>query len=233
MENKIEELKEYINEKLITQDTKLKELCSSLLEQVKTEIMKEIKNQNGRIEKLESDKAMLQKQIEEIRKQSEKNQESIEELEQYGRRLCLRIDGVPAETDETSEDVLKKITGMCKEAKLDIPDVVIDRAHRIGNEYENNFNVKCKSIIVRFTTFRHRTRFYRAKKKFKKGIKVKLDLTKKRHKLLVEANKYCEKSNLVKFCYADVNCRLKVKWVDENEEDTFFSSMDEILQMEI
>ena len=154
-------------------------------------------------------------------------------MEQYGRRLCLRIDGVPTEKNETSEEVFKKVTEMCKEAKLDIPEVVIDRAHRIGNEYENNSKVKCKSIIVRFTTFRHRTCFYRAKKKFKKGVKVKIDLTKKRHSLLVEANKYCEKSRMVKFCYADVNCRLRVKWADEREDDTFFSSMEDILQMEI
>ena len=66
IESKIEELKEYINEKLITQDEKLKELCSTLLENVKSEIMKEVRNQNVKIEKLESDKAMLQKQIEEL-----------------------------------------------------------------------------------------------------------------------------------------------------------------------
>ena len=38
MESKFEELKVYINEKLITQDAKLKEICSSLLEEVKTEL---------------------------------------------------------------------------------------------------------------------------------------------------------------------------------------------------
>ena len=43
MENKFEELKVYINEKLINQDAKLKEMCSSLLEEVKTRIMKEVK----------------------------------------------------------------------------------------------------------------------------------------------------------------------------------------------
>ena len=234
MDSKFEELKDYINEKLITQDAKLKEICSSLLEDVRTEIMTEVKNQNIKIQKLESDKAMLQNQVAELRKISQKNHEENEELEQYGRRLCLRIDGVATEKDETSDDVLEKVVEMCKEANIDIPDVVIDRAHRIGNVYEDHSRkVKCRSIIVRFTTFRHRTRFYRAKKKFKKGVKVKLDLTKKRHKLLIEANEYCEKSSTVKFCYADINCRLRVKWVDPNEDDTFFSSMDDILQMAI
>ena len=67
----------------------MKELCSSLLEEVKTEIMKEVKIHKIKIEKLESDKDMLQKQIEELRKLSTKNQDENEELEQYGREICL------------------------------------------------------------------------------------------------------------------------------------------------
>ena len=67
----------------------MKEICSSLLEEVKTEIMKEVKNHKIKIEKLESDKDMLQKQIEELRKLSIKNQDENEELEQYGREICL------------------------------------------------------------------------------------------------------------------------------------------------
>ena len=41
MENKIEELKDYIFDKFINQDAKLKEICSSLLE-VKNKIMKKV-----------------------------------------------------------------------------------------------------------------------------------------------------------------------------------------------
>ena len=78
------------------------------MEQVKTVIMKEVKILKVKIEKLESDKAMIQKQIEELRKLSTKNKDENEELEQYDRRSCLRIDGVPVEKSETSEGVLKK-----------------------------------------------------------------------------------------------------------------------------
>ena len=71
----------------------------------------------------------------------------------------------------------KKITIMCKEGDLDIQDV-IGHAHCIGNEYEDNSkNVKCKSVIVHFTTFCHQSRFYCAKKKFKKEVKSRLNLT--------------------------------------------------------
>ena len=139
---------------------------------------------------------------------------------------------MPLEKGETSEGVLKNVTSMCEEADLDIPDVAIYRAHRIGNQHVGNSkNVKCKSIIVRFTTFRHRKRFYHAKKNVLKGSKIKLDLTKKRHNLQAEANKYCDGSIIVKFCCTDVNCRLKVKWAYEKEDGTFFSCMDDLIQM--
>ena len=63
-----------------------------------------------------------------INNQSQRN----EELEQYGRRLCLRIDGVPTVKNESSNDVLEFTKSLFKEAKVEVPDNVLDPAHRIG-----------------------------------------------------------------------------------------------------
>ena len=66
--------------------------------------------------------------------------------------------------------------------ECDIPDVAIDRAHRINNGYKiRNTNTFCKRKIVGFTTFRHPTMFYRNRSKLKSNAKVKLDLTRKRY----------------------------------------------------
>ena len=47
---------------------------------------------------------------------------------------------------------------MFDKVELDMPDTVIDRPHRIGPQYSDyKTKKKCKAIIVRFTTFRHRT----------------------------------------------------------------------------
>ena len=74
--------------------------------------------------------------------------------------------GVPSEENETSEDVLKKVMTLCNDAEVDIPDMAFDRAHRIGRAHNGKgSNKNCKSIIVRFATFRHRTMLYRCKKK--------------------------------------------------------------------
>ena len=77
---------------MITQVAKLKKKSSFLLEEVKTEIMKEVKIHKGRIENPESGKAILQKQTEELEKLATKNQDQNEALEKNGRRLCLRIE---------------------------------------------------------------------------------------------------------------------------------------------
>ena len=97
---------------------------------------------------------------------------------------------------------------LIKEAKLSIPKNVLDRAHRIGPIYtERVIPKKGKSI----TTFHHRTLFYRARKNLK-NAKAKLNLTKSRFDLLERANNHVNEILTINFGYADVNCRLWVKF---------------------
>ena len=101
--------------------------------------------------------------------------------------------------------------------------MVVDRAHRIGRIYKDcTSNKNCKRIIVRFTTFRHKTMLYRARSKLK-GVKIRLDLTKSRYDLLNNANSHVKEIPTIRFCYVDVNYRLKVKFTGEDQEDVFFS----------
>ena len=96
---------------------------------------------------------MLQQHVRKYQKRINKLEDDSEELEQYGRRLYLRIEGVPSAEKETSEEVLEKVKCLVSESGCDIPDVVIDRAHRIGKGYtDKKSNLSCKSIIVHFTT---------------------------------------------------------------------------------
>ena len=154
---------------------------------------------------------------------------SKEDLEQYGRRLCLRINGAPVKWDETSDDVLKYIKEIFDEGELDISDTVTDRAHRITPECSDyKTKKKRKAIIVRFTTSRHKTLVYWARKKIRNNVKIRLDLTKERHDVLLEANNLVEDNNDVVFCFVDINCRLKIKWEDELLPDSFLSSLEDL-----
>ena len=59
-----------------------------------------------------------------------------------------------------------------QDLKMDIPDLAIDRAHRIGSVVEGPSTKKTyRHIIVRFTTWRHRTAVYRTRND-KEGHKI-------------------------------------------------------------
>ena len=142
---------------------------------------------------------------------------SQDELEQDGRRLCIKINGVPVAENETSNDVLQNIKSIIEESNREIPDVSIDRAHRISKTYtEKTSGVKYKRIIVRFATFRHKTMFYHIRKNLKRNLKVKLDLTKKRYSTFTEAMQLVKNNKAVKFVMTDINYRLKVVFKDGN-----------------
>ena len=136
---------------------------------------------------------------------------------------------MPAVKNESSDDILEFTKSLFKEANVAFPDNVLDRAHRIGPSYTDRItSKKCKSIIVRFTTFRHRTLFYRARKNLKSGFKVKLNLTKSRFNLLTKANNHVKDIPAISFCYADVNCHLRVKSHDAKQQGIFFSTFGEL-----
>ena len=120
--------------------------------------------------------------------------------------------------NESSEKVLEEIKCLFSEASINIPDACIDRAHRVSKTDD--------TVIVPFTTFRHRTMFYRKRKELKNGVKVHLDLTKARLDLLIKARKYVKNLSNVDFVYADLNCWLKIHFSNNNE--SFFDSMDDL-----
>ena len=114
-----------------------------------------------------------------------------------------------------SQEVLGKVINLIKESEAEIPESVLDRAHRIGPTYMGK---KVESIIVRFTAFRHRTLFYTNHKKIKSGARIRLDLTKDRYNLLVSARKRVNNCPKVNYVYDDINCRLKVKMADQSHK---------------
>ncbi len=153
-----------------------------------------INQQNERIDILEAKVAVMESYIRNL-------EQSVDDQEQYHRRLCLRIDGIPAaekDKSESGEQCLEKVKQMFKKLNINVPDNVIDRAHRIGNR---------RQMIVRFTTWRHRTLVYRARKKPDSPYKIRLDLTKKRLNTIIATNEILQAKKLG-FSFADVNCRL-------------------------
>ena len=168
-------------------------------------------------EELESTVSVLQRHVQICQNQIKEMQLANEELERYGRRLGVRIDGVPAVDNENSNMVLDKVKSLIKETSCDIPDVVTERADRIGKGCnDKKTNVCCKSIIVRFITFRHRTMFYRSRANLKNNVKLKLDLRKIRYKIFTKATETVKSYDNVNYVAVNINCRLKVVFKDGN-----------------
>ena len=105
-----------------------------------------------------------------------------------------------------NEKLLQRCEG--NKSGCDIPDIALNRANRIGKNNPSEKNVR--PVTVRFTTFRHRTMFYQARKNLSKNG-VHLDLTKERFTLYRKARDLVKSKKFVRFVYVDVNCQLKVK----------------------
>ena len=69
-------------------------------------------------------------------------------MEQYGRRLCVRTDGVPTVDNETSVEVLDKVKSSINETSCDIPDAVIDRAHLIRKDYNDKKQMFVAKVLL-------------------------------------------------------------------------------------
>ena len=87
------------------------------------------------IEVLKSQVTLLQSHASTVKHALDKK---VDELEQYGRRVCLRIEGVEHQVNEKSEEVLEKVVNIIKESETEIPESVLDRVHRIGPTYTDN-----------------------------------------------------------------------------------------------
>ena len=205
-------------------DVKLAELKDDMATK---DCINDLKNiiveQKNRIEELESRVIVMEKLIQNLKEPSDNS-------EQYQRRLCLRIGGVELKqgTDgESGDECLKTVKKIFRELKVSIPDAVIDRAHGIGNIKEEG-GKRYRQIIVRFTTWRHRTEVYRARKNSDK-YRIRLDLTKEHLKIMGKANdllKDMGRASESCYVFSDVNCRMCLKY-DGNFQ--YFGNTNELL----
>ena len=159
-------------------DKKLKEFKSSiiseLIENMKVLIQSEFQNTmqkyKNQLEEVSSTEAMFQQHVTNLKKENSnlqgKNREDRQDLEKYGeeneqysRRLCLRIKNMKKQENESSGKFLEAVKCLFSEASIDIPVACIDRAHCVSRTDD--------TVTVRFTTFRHRTMFYRKRKELK------------------------------------------------------------------
>ena len=186
---------------------------------IKSEVDEALKKQK---EKFDSAFTQLEKRIAKLENYND-------DLEQYGRRVCLRIEDVLVANEETAEEVFKKTENMLKKFCPNLSGDCIERAHRIGPDYMcYKSQEKCCSIMVHFVSFKHQTLFYR-KRASLKNVRVKIDLTKRRYEVLKKAINLVNGNNDVDYVFTDVNCRLKVVFKDKRS--SFFNDIDDLKKL--
>ena len=182
-------------------------------------LVQEIRLKDKKIEVLESQVAILQNTVNLLSAKCDNN-------EQYSRRLSLRINNVPLPSDgESADDVVTKVQGLITESGVELPADCLDRAHRVGKPVDAEDGTKKQQIIVKFTSWRHRTQFYRSRKSLT-SAKVYIDLTQTKFRLLKSAQAKVRNSNAVEFVFADVNCSLCAKMANGNYR--YFNTEDQL-----
>ena len=138
----------------------------------------------------------MQTHVDDLHDQVLNLQQKQDEAEQYSRRMCLRISGIP---ESTNENVTKKVLDFAKEVHSTMTLGDIDRAHRVGasaaasNSTGGATETKTREIIIKFTNSNARLNLLRGRAVLRdnnvKGIFISEDLTPARKKLAFECRR--------------------------------------------
>ena len=100
-------------------------------------------------------------EIAELKEELRRTNERLNELEQYSRRLCVNVSGIPETAGESTDQIVTDLASM---TGVTITPADIDRSHRIGKPTDG----KSRPIIVRFANFSKRQEFYNARRELRK-----------------------------------------------------------------
>ena len=174
--------------------------------------------------KVDSATLSLKSELKEVRDKCKVLEEEVKMLkvkqddaEQYSRRMCLRISGLP-ETE--AEDVPKLVLDFANKININIVPEDIDRAHRVGRPHLNapsdrnrqdetsvSGSRRDREIIIKFTNSSARIRLLRGRAKLRedriKNVFINEDLTPGRKMLAYE----CRKIQRIN------NSKIKKTWV--------------------
>ena len=148
---------------------------------------------NETIKTLQIENSALRKENQSLKDRVQKLETKMEAAEQYSRRNCLRIAGVP---EDEAENTDVYVIDLSRAIDADVTLEDIDRSHRVGPIKDG----RKRDIIVKFTSYRARRKLYTARTKTREcgymGVFINEDLIKSRNKILLKARKMVKAGNL-------------------------------------
>ena len=99
---------------------------------------------------------------------SNQNAKDINDLEQYSRRDCLEIRGIPQSQEDDTDEIVKKV-GELIDVDLNFEDISV--SHMLSDGTHTRIDCvhvkRVPAIIVKFTKRSDRNNFYQARKRLK------------------------------------------------------------------
>ncbi|MEW8546410.1 MAG: hypothetical protein AB2693_23070 [Candidatus Thiodiazotropha sp.] len=156
------------------------------------------------VEPLKLEIANINATLGQVQKELKQSIARNDELEQYSRRSCLRISGIP---ETANEDVSKVVLDIARRMGADIKPDDIDRTHRVGiarglNVNQNGENEMAderratrhrgREIIIKFNNYSARLKMLRGRASLREqraNIYINEDLTKTRKDLAYECRR--------------------------------------------
>ena len=164
-------------------------LVHSYVSQVNADIVK-------RAKELENKNKVLLKEVNHLNRKVTDLEDDLDSVEQYNKRNSLRLSGIPEETSENT-DTIVKLVGSAVGIDIQLSD--IDRSQRVGKAKRNHQ----KDIIVKFVSYKARKKLYDARLRLKdtddfNRVSINEFLTRKRKKLLIGARKLMKSKRISK-----------------------------------
>ena len=217
------------------QEGAIQELISTQMrEAVKSAVKEALTQQNAEIKSLKEELKESREENKQTREELKETREQLNDLEQYSRRLCLNISGIPE--GGASEVTERLVIDTAKLAGVNVAPLDIDTSHRIGTAQPG----KDRTIIVRFNSFKTRQEMYSARKELRKprpvpGSSVSAEAAKKvflsdnltrANQFLLYQARQLKKANKIWAAWSDVG-RLKIR-VKENGPTKIIKSLDDL-----
>ena len=173
-------LDEKLEEKLVPLNQTVMELREAVDEVVKhskfiddryDELFRQIKTSNEESKALLLENKVLKKTLQELEQKHTTLLQEINEKNQYDRRECLEIRGIPQPDDGSSESTDQIVKDIGKLVDVDITDQDISVSHRLPQRKQMSYgkmprrNVGPPPIIVKFTRRTIKERLYGARRK--------------------------------------------------------------------
>ena len=185
---------------------------------------------------VDSDVAAKDAEIESLKEELAETKAQLNGLEQYSRRLCLDVSGIP---ETPNEDTDRLVMDTAKLAGVNITKDDIDRSHRVGATKPG----KPRTLLVRFQAYAKREAFYNARKHLRQpkpfegstvtaAVAAKVfvtdNLTRENQYILYKARQFRKEGKLFA-AWSDVG-KLKVRQ-RESSPTTVIRSLQDLLKL--